>query len=434
MRLVRWSVRSVVLVVLVLAVCLDGVRAKEAAVEQQKQQAGGNKELGVLTRVREITGRITNTMKGYMRWSGHDKPDSGPKGMLEEELESEILEILDSSVDEERKKSHTYGRERLEDSPITEDALCTSQDNLPNVVSPKGANDDALSDALSDVAESSSTEDTLCTSQGNLPNDVLSDTLSDAEESPRQEGVTDSDKSLQSRPRETLNDHPHHDLSADPALPTCDKDETSGSCSSSSSYISLDPLPVAAELSNDVEMEMDPSSVPVDSSEGRALEGVRIGDAVNGGADVVEEDKIPNTDNADDSEEAFNSISADHEAMLSDSTSDEDTDIDTDGEGDALEGEDNDESEDDDAFNQSDVYSDLSDTDDSSDGEMLYGNEAELSDPEYGSRSEEAYDSDTHSDEEDIKEEPPADVEGEAEDWKGKKSDSEAALRSQFTA
>lgn len=58
--------RSVVLVV--LAVCLDGVRAKEVMVEQQKQQAEGETELGVLTRVREITSHITNTMKAYMKW------------------------------------------------------------------------------------------------------------------------------------------------------------------------------------------------------------------------------------------------------------------------------------------------------------------------------------------------------------------------------
>lgn len=344
-------------------------------------------------------------------------------------MEREVSESLDSSVDEERKKSHTYGRLRLEDSPITEDT-CTSQNNLPSVSSQKLTSDDAVKYSLSDALESPSTEDILCTSQDNpssdvspkgSSDDVLSDTLSDTEKSLRQEDVTDSDKGHQSTPKETLNDHPHHDLSADPAMPTCDKDETSGSCSS----INLGPLPVTAELSNNVEMEMEPFSVPVSLSEGRASEGVDIDDTVNGGAELVEQVKIPNTDNAYDSEEAFNSISADHEAVLSDTMSDEDTDMDNDG-------EDSPEGEDDDAFNQSDVL-DLSDTDDSSDGEILYVNEAELSNPEYGSNSEEAYDPDTLSDEEDVVEEPP-DVEGEVEDWKGERSDSEAAIQSQFHA
>lgn len=48
--------------------CLDGAKVKEAVVEEHQQQEGGDQELGVLSRVREITSRITNTMKAYMRW------------------------------------------------------------------------------------------------------------------------------------------------------------------------------------------------------------------------------------------------------------------------------------------------------------------------------------------------------------------------------
>lgn len=329
--------------------------------------------------------------------SSHDTPD--PKHILEEEFESEILDILDSSLDKERKNSHTHGSERLEDSLSNEDTLCTSKESLPNEPSPGRANDDVLSDALYNP-----------------------------EESPRL-GVINNDKKHQSTPGEVLNDHLHHDLSADPALPVSSKDEISGSCSGPPSRFILDPLPVTAELSDNVEMDME-SSASIDPSEGKASEGVRIDGDVNDDAEGIEEDKVLNTDTAADSEEAFNSVSTDHEAMLSDSTSDEDSDMDSDSEGEVLGAEDNYES-DDDAYNLSNGYLDLSDTDDSSDGEMLYVNEAELSDPGHASSSEEVYDSDTSSDEEGLEEKPPADAGGDV--WNGEKSDSEAVTQSQST-
>lgn len=339
--------------------------------------------------------------------SSHDKTDPGLKDIMEEELERKI-EDLDFSMDGEREMAtNTYGKERVEDTLIAEDSLHMSKDT-------------PLSDALP-----------------SRDSDVLSEALSDVKESPEFESAINNDKRHQSAQSQVLHDHLHYDVSADPALPTCSKDETSSGCKSSS------PLPVAAELSGDVEMEVEATPVSVDYRKGKGIEGVRIAHAVNGDAEAIEDEALFNTDTAGDSEEAFKSISANSEAIPPDSSSDENLDMDSESEGDFLEGDEY-ENEDDYEFN----LSQLSDSDDSSDSEMMHMNEAEHDNLGYASSSDE-YDTDTSSDEEgeedeekeDKEDKLPADVgfdvegevEGEAKVWNGEQDDSKVVIQSQFT-
>lgn len=294
--------------------------------------------------------------------SSHDKPDAELKDAINKDLEEEIMKVL---KDEESEMPHTHSRERL-GATIAEDAPQTSKENPPN---------DGLLNRVS----------------GYDLGDALSDEV-------KERTPVFGDKKQQSTQSEILNDHLHHDVSADPALPICSKDETSGSCSafSSASHLthSLDSPPFAHELYDDAEIEKE-LSLSMDSSKSRASDSIRVDDDINDDAEMIEDEGIFNTDTRGDSEVAFNSVSNDYKSLLSDSTSDENTDMDSDSEGDSLKDDDLYES-DDDVFDPSD----LSDIDDSSDSALEYENEEEFGDLWYARTGEEEYDSVMKTDEE----------------------------------
>lgn len=273
----------------------------------------------------------------------------------EEDLEREVMEPLNFSSDIEQEMLYTYDREGLEDSPIIDNTPHTSKENFPS---------DALLNRASD--------------------DVLSNTLSNVKESSELKSALNTDERDQPVPSEVLNDH---------------HASTSGGCMSDGSgfashfTLSLDPPPIAAELCEDAEVELE-MPVSMESFIDMTSKGIGINAAMDASAEAIKDKEIFYTDTAIDSEEAFHSVSVNSEALLSDSTSDENTDKDSDSEGDFWEGDDNDN----DSFHLSDYYSDLFDTDDSSDDEMPYVNEAELTNLWYASGSDENY-PDTNSDE-----------------------------------
>lgn len=339
---------------------------------------------------RSSDGKLTSEPKDFLEEEEDREMEKAMNSVKEEDMEREEMEALNLSLDIEREMLYTYGRERLEDSPIIDNTSHTSKDNLPSDALLNRASDDVLSNTSSNVKESSESKSTLNT-----------------------------DERDQTVPSELLNDH---------------HASTSGSCRSdgggfaSHFALSLDPPPVAAELCEDAEVELE-TFVSMEFSRDKTSEGVGI-NAMDASAEAIEDEEIFYTDTAVHSEKAFHSVSVNSEALLSDSTGNENTDMDADSEGDFWEGEhkyESDDDDDDDSFHPSDYYSDLFDTDDSSDGEMSYVNEAELSNLWYASSSGGETYSDTNSDESTDK--PTTDVgfdiegkvEEEAENWNEEK-------------
>lgn len=247
--------------------------------------------------------------------------------------------------------------------------------------------------------EDAPAHDAKDTTSADYPYDMLSDpeesTTSDEDDENSIYTEVDSEGFL-SPEYDVLDDQ----VSADPST-TPSKDKASGG------MLHFGPVPVAAELSDELEVQVpsgdlgeaeadtvDTGDNAVDDIEGNAVNDMKGDAAVTAQEEVEggEVDTVFDTDSTGDSDMPFDTIASDYED-LTESSSDSDDDGVRAGDGYLS-----------DAFNWYDDYSDYdaTDTDESSD-DMLYLNEGELSDLPDTSDSDDEYDTDSSStDDEDL--------------------------------
>lgn len=326
------------------------------------------------SRIREITNLITSKFQSFMNKPTADSAKCNNNPVAEDNVEEEVTDDAPGFFEDDVRDFPATDAKNmdvlLEDAPAC-DAKDTNRADDPITV-------------LSDAEESTSTS-----------ND-------DAESS------TDSENDYEAflYPDDVLDDQ----LSVDPST-TLSKDKVSRG------MLRFGPVPVAAELSDNPELqvpiadlgEVEAETINTGGDAGAGVEGIDAGDESEGDAVVAAQEEAedeeggaaPDTDSTGDSDVPFETIASDYEDLTESSSDSDDNDDD-----------DDDPREDDgyvsDAFNGYDDYSDYDatdmDSDDDSD-DLLYLNEGELSDLADTSDSDsDEYDTDssTSSDDEAI--------------------------------